>query len=127
MTSKVNLEVKFIHTLREVSKKMTVMDGARKTIRKIRQDCTRCRTILLKTIELELSKHHASRTIIAPPFFNVQIDIAYRFKAQPFKNLPPSPGFQLQFLFHTLVYHTVERESVFMYLRYFVKEKKRHW
>ena len=42
--------------------------------------------MLLKTIELEMSRHSAARTIIAPPFYNIMVDIAYGFKGQPFKN-----------------------------------------
>ena len=73
-------------TLREVQKKMTVPDGARRIIKRIRTDCVKCKMIILKTVELEMSKHTAARTILAPPFYNVMMDIAFGFTGQPYKN-----------------------------------------
>ena len=73
-------------TIREIGKKMMVRDGLRRIVRKLRKDCSRCRIILLKTIELEMSRHTAARTIISPPFFHCMIDIAYGFPGQPYKN-----------------------------------------
>lgn len=73
-------------TMREVSRKMMVKQGLRRLVRNIRKDCTRCRGILLKTIELEMSRHTAARTIISPPFFHCMVDIAYNFPGLAFKN-----------------------------------------
>ena len=42
--------------------------------------------ILNKTIELEMAKHQFPRTMIAPPFYNSMMDIAFGFPGQPFKN-----------------------------------------
>ena len=73
-------------TMREISKKMLVLNTPRKLIAKVRADCVKCRIILRKTVELEMQKHKFPRTMIAPPFYNIMIDIAYGFPAQPFKN-----------------------------------------
>ena len=73
-------------TLREVMNKMYVMESPRYVIRKVRADCSKCKMILKKTIELEMSKHHFSRTTLAPPFYNCQMDIVYGFVGQPYKN-----------------------------------------
>ena len=73
-------------TLKEVMKKMHVPQHPRKIINKVRKDCTQCKIILKKTIELEFSRLHPSRTMLTPIFYNVQMDIVYGpFKAQPFK------------------------------------------
>ena len=71
-------------TMREVSKEMHVIDNPRRIIQRFRQDCSRCRLILKKTMELEMAQHDAARTTIAPPFYNCMADIAYGFKGKPF-------------------------------------------
>ena len=73
-------------TMREISKKMLVLNAPRKLVAKVRADCVKCRIILRKTVELEMQRHKFPRTMIAPPFYNIMIDIAYGFPAQPFKN-----------------------------------------
>jgi hypothetical protein len=75
-----------VTTMREVSKKMFIPNGPKRLIKQIRQDCSRCKIILKKTIELEMQKHSFARTMIAPPFYNAMMDIAYGFPGQPFKN-----------------------------------------
>ena len=73
-------------TMREIAKKMMVRVGLRRLVRNVRRDCTQCRRLLLRTIELEMSKHTAARTIISPPFYNCMMDIAYNFPGVPYKN-----------------------------------------
>ena len=74
-----------VTTMREVSKKMFIPNGPKRIVKKIRQDCTRCKILLKKTVELEMQKHNFARTMIAPPFYNTMMDIAYGFPGQPFK------------------------------------------
>ena len=72
-------------TLKEVNKKMYIPDAPRKIIKAVRNDCVKCRIISRKTLEIEMATHHQSRTTLCPPFYNVQMDIIYGFRAQPFK------------------------------------------
>ena len=46
---------------------------------------TKCRRIQLRTVELKMAAHTADRSTIAPPFYAVQMDIAYGFSAVPWK------------------------------------------
>ena len=73
-------------TLREIAKKMFVTPFPMQVVRQIRLDCTKCRLIIHKTIELEMAKHQFPRTMIAPPFYNAMVDIAFGFPGQPYKN-----------------------------------------
>ena len=73
-------------TCREILKKMAVISGLRQLVKRVRKDCIRCKRILLKTIELEMGRHAAARTILSPPFYVVMIDIAMGFNANTFKN-----------------------------------------
>ena len=75
-----------ITTMREISKKMLVLYAPKKIIAKVRAYCVKCKMIIKQTVELEMQKHKFPRTMIAPPFYNVMIDIAYGFQGQPFKN-----------------------------------------
>ena len=72
-------------TLREVMKKMYVPDSPRKVIKKVRNACVKCRIMTKKTLELEMSKHHSSRTMLAPVFYNCQMDVVFGFKGQSYK------------------------------------------
>ena len=72
-------------TMKTLSKKFKVQGNVRGLIKRIRSDCTRCAMILKKTVELEMSAHPAPRTILAPPFYSVMIDIAYIFPGRAFK------------------------------------------
>ena len=72
--------------LREVLKRFHITGHQRYVISKIRRDCAHCRSILRKTVELELAKIHPARLTLAPVFYQCMCDIAYGpFKAQPFK------------------------------------------
>jgi hypothetical protein len=75
-----------ITTTKEIAKKMHIPNSAKRVIEKVRADCTRCKLILKKTVELEMQKHAFPRTMIAPPFYNSMIDIAYGFPGIPYKN-----------------------------------------
>ena len=70
-------------TLREIMKIMHV-PNARPMIARVRKDCPKCRILAKKTVDLHMENHHFSRTTLAPPFYNVQMDIAMSFKAKPF-------------------------------------------
>ena len=39
----------------------------------------------MKTVELKMAAHSAEPSTIAPPFYAVQMDIAYGFNAVPWK------------------------------------------
>lgn len=71
--------------MREVLKEMMPIQGLRNLIKRIKSDCLKCRKLERKTIELQMSQHPSSRTIIAPPFFQMMVDIAFGFKGQTFK------------------------------------------
>ena len=71
-------------TMKEIMKKMFVLNNPRKIIDKVRKSCTMCRRILKKTMELEMAQHHEARTTLAPPFYNCMADIAYGFRGKPY-------------------------------------------
>lgn len=73
-------------TLREVSKVMHVVNNPRQVISKVRRDCTKCKMISKKTLELHMANHDPARTVMAPPFYNCQMDVVYGFKANSWKN-----------------------------------------
>ena len=64
-------------TLREISKKMYVIDNPRRIIKQVRNYCIKCKPFLKKTMELEMSKHHFPCTMIALVFYNYQMYIVY--------------------------------------------------
>ena len=72
--------------MREILNRMITTTGLRAIVKRVRKDCTYCKRMLLKTIELELGKHAAPRTILAPPFYNVMLDVAMGFSAVSYKN-----------------------------------------
>ena len=73
-------------TMREISKTMMVLNNPRRIIQRVRRDCTSCRLIAKKTLELRLMNHPAARTHIAPPFYHCQMDTVFGFTGQPYKN-----------------------------------------
>jgi hypothetical protein len=73
------------------------LGDARRTVAKIKNSCSKCRTILKTVVGLELADVHKARTTIAPPFYAVQMDIAMGFKARPMKDSRKS------FVAHALV------------------------
>ena len=62
-----------------------MIGGLRELIRKIKNDCTRCRSRNKKFVEVEIGTYLAAKTKIAPSFYNSMIDIAFGFVGQPFK------------------------------------------
>ena len=83
--TKVNIHASLETTVREVFKKMRVVRGLRRLVRKIIQDCMKCRLIEKKTLELKLANHPEARTVLAPCFHSCMMDICYGFKGQAFK------------------------------------------
>ena len=73
-------------SMREIMNRMIPTTGLRFIVKKVRKDCTHCKRMLLKTIELELGRHTAPRTILAPPFYNSMLDVAMGFSAVSYKN-----------------------------------------
>ena len=73
-------------TVKEVFKEVMVIGGLRRLIRRIKEDCTTCKLLERQTVEIEMSEHPSSRTLIAPPFYNMMCDIAFGFKGRAFKN-----------------------------------------
>merc|ERR1712015_27926 len=73
-------------TIREIAKKMFVFPSPKQAVQQVRVDCAKCRLIIHKTIELEMAKHQFARTMIAPPFYNAMVDIAFGFPGQLYKN-----------------------------------------
>lgn len=71
--------------MREIYKKMFVIGNPRRIVAMIRKDCTKCRKIWLRTLELKMAAHTADRSTIAPSFYAVQMDTAYGFSAVPWK------------------------------------------
>ena len=73
-------------TLGEINRSMMVINNPRRVIQRIRRDCTRCRIIGKKTLELRMMSHPAARTHIAPPFYHCQVDTVFGFRGQSYKN-----------------------------------------
>ena len=71
--------------MKEINRKMFVLGNPRRVMAGVRKDCSKCRRIHLKTVELKMAAHAAEWSIIAPPFYAVQVDIAYGFHAVPWK------------------------------------------
>ena len=72
-------------TMKEIHKKMRVLSGLRSLIKKINQDCLKCRLREKRTAEMRMSSHPIPRTVLAPPFHSAMMDIAYGFKGQAYK------------------------------------------
>ena len=73
-------------TIREIAQRMFIFPSPNTAVQRVRSDCARCRMIMHKTVELEMAKHQFPRTMIAPPFYNSMVDIAFGFPGQPFKS-----------------------------------------
>ena len=71
--------------VKEVFKRFLVIGSLRDLIKKIISRCVKCRIREKKRSQLQLSAHPQPRTILAPPFYNVMIDIAYGFAGKMFK------------------------------------------
>ena len=73
-------------TLREICQIAWPINNPRRCLQKIRKDCTKCRLIAKRTLELRMLNHPAARNTIAPPFYISQVDTVFGFSAQFFKN-----------------------------------------
>ena len=73
-------------SLREILQIMWPINNPRRILQRIRKDCTRCRLIAKKTLELRMMNHPAARNTISPPFYISQVDTVFGFTAQLFKN-----------------------------------------
>ena len=71
--------------VKEVFKRFMVKGPLRALIEKIISRCSKCRLKEKKKAELKLSNHPSCRTVLAPPFYNVMIDVAYGFAGQAYK------------------------------------------
>ena len=72
-------------TIRDVFKKMRVPKGIRKLVKKITQDCVKCKIKMKKVSEVKMSTHSEARTVLAPPFHASMADISNGFKGKPYK------------------------------------------
>lgn len=72
-------------TMKEICKHVWPINNPRRIVQKIRKDCTKCRLIAKKTLELRMMNLPPARTTISPPFYICQIDTVYGFTAQYFK------------------------------------------
>ena len=71
--------------VKEIYKKFLVRGPLRALISKIISRCVKCRLREKKRVELKLSNHPGARTVLAPPFYTVMMDIAYGFEGRAFK------------------------------------------
>ena len=71
--------------IKEVFKRFMVKGPLRAVIEKVIERCSKCRLKEKKKAQLKLSSHPSCRTILAPPFYNVMIDVAYGFAGQAYK------------------------------------------
>jgi hypothetical protein len=70
-------------TLKRIKERFYPVGNARAAITNFKRQCSKCRLILKETVELELAQFPLVRTIVAPPFWAVQLDIAMSFSAKP--------------------------------------------
>ena len=69
-----------ITTLRESRNLAFVLRG-RDLANEIRESCVSCRRFKAKLLEIEMGKIHDNRLTIAPPFYQVQVDLLGPYKA----------------------------------------------
>jgi hypothetical protein len=77
-------------TLARIRQRFFPVGHARRAVSRLKESCTKCRILLRKAVKLELADLHSSRTVIAPPFYAIMMDIAMGFKARPTKDLRKS-------------------------------------
>ena len=78
--NKINPHAGVKATVRDVCKKMRVPKGLRKLVKKITQDCVKCKIKMKKVSKVKMSIHNEARTVLAPPFHASMADIVYSFK-----------------------------------------------
>jgi hypothetical protein len=74
------------NTLRTIKEFWLPIGGrVRAAILAYRKGCPNCRRRLKEVVRMELADFPSCRTVVAPPFYFIQMDIAMAFKAKPFK------------------------------------------
>jgi hypothetical protein len=63
------------------SRTMAYIVKGRDLAKEVREKCMTCRRRVAKKVQVEMGKIHESRTTVAPPFYNCQIDICGPFDA----------------------------------------------
>ena len=71
--NKINPHAGVEATIRYVCKKMRFPKGLRKLVKKITQDCVKCKIKMKKVSEVRMSTHSEARTVQAPPFHDYGI------------------------------------------------------
>ena len=71
--------------VKEVAKKFSIIGSLRDLVKKIIARCVKCRIREKKRSQLQISNHPSPRTVLAPPFYNIMVDIAYGFPGKAFK------------------------------------------
>ena len=74
--SKINPHAGVEATKRDVCKKMRVPKGLIKLVKRINQDCVKCKIKMKKVSEVKMSTHSEARTVLAPLFHASMADIA---------------------------------------------------
>ena len=75
-----------LRTERELLKKIFPFGRYRHMISNIRSDCSACRLLSNKTTQVRMQTQPPQKTMIVPPFYNVQCDIVFGFNGRPFQN-----------------------------------------
>ena len=65
--NKINPHAGVETTIREVSKKMRIPKGLRRLVKKITQDCVKCKIKMKKVSAVKMSTYSEARTVLAPP------------------------------------------------------------
>ena len=73
-----------VRTERLVLDKVKPIGRFNHIISKVRSSCTTCRLLSSKTVQVKMHDLPREKTVICPPFFNIQADIAYGFVGRPF-------------------------------------------
>ena len=73
-----------LRTERVLLQKIHPVGNFKHFIAKVREDCTACRLLSKKTVQVKMSQFPAEKSQITPPFYNIQMDIVYGFQGRPF-------------------------------------------
>ena len=71
------------NTLKKFLEYFYPLGHARQAIAQFNSSCSKCNLLMKRTIEMELADFPMPRSVIAPPFYSIQMDIAMNFKARP--------------------------------------------
>ena len=75
-----------VRTERVMLQKIFPLGRYRDVIKRIRKDCTKCKLLSPATTQVKMSEFPPEKTLITPPFYNVQMDVVYGFSGKPFSN-----------------------------------------